>query len=346
MDAFYASVEQRDNPDLRGKPIAVGGNAERGVIAAASYEARKFGVKSAMSSAKAKQICPDLIFVRPDFEKYKAVSNEIRLIFQQYTSIIEPLALDEAFLDVTNHPMQSATFIAKAIKNDIYERLQLVASAGVSYNKFLAKIASDQDKPDGLFVIAPDEGRAFVEDLQVSKFFGVGKVTAEKMKELGIHKGNDLLKFSEQELSTYFGKAGAFFYNIVRGIDNRPVKPHRERKSIGAERTLSENILEREEIELQLKKVVDALWKRYEPSRKKAYTLSIKLKFSDFKQLTRAFTQEKAFISKSEIWNLSLQLILDNYDRKMPLRLLGVAMSNFQDEKEDKGPEEIQLSLL
>ncbi|WP_090245419.1 DNA polymerase IV [Lishizhenia tianjinensis] len=346
MDAFYASIEQRDNPDLKGKPVAVGGNAERGVIAAASYEARKFGVKSAMSSMKAARICPDLIFVPPHFDKYKAASQEIRSIFQRYTDLIEPLALDEAFLDVTDHPMQSATFIAKAIKNDIYESLGLVASAGVSYNKFLAKIASDQDKPDGLFVIAPEEGADFVAQLSVDKFFGVGKVTAQKMKELGIYFGRDLLKFSEQELSTYFGKAGHFFYQIARGIDHRPVKAHRERKSIGAERTLSENILERDEIEFQLKKVVDALWKRYEKAEKKGYTLSIKLKFSDFTQLTRAFTGNKVIQTKAEIWNLSLQLIVENYDRKMPLRLLGVAISNFTDEGDERKEEFVQLSLL
>ena len=346
MDAFYASIEQRDNPALRGLPVAVGGNAERGVIAAASYEARKFGVKSAMSSVKAARICPNLIFVKPNFEKYSAASKEIRRIFHRYTEDVEPLALDEAFLDVSNHPMQSATYIAKSIKNEIYENLSLVASAGVSYNKFLAKMASDQDKPDGLFVISPEEGADFVAQLSVDRFFGVGKVTAEKMKELGIYYGRDLLKFSVQELSTYFGKAGAFFYSIARGIDERPVKAQRERKSIGAERTLNEDILEVHEIEEQLLKVVDALWKRYEKSNKKGLTLSIKLKFSDFTQITRAQTLNTFIDTKKQIWDLSLKLIENNYDRKMPLRLLGVSISNFQDEEDLPKKEDVQLKLL
>lgn len=346
MDAFYASIEQRDNPALSDMPVAVGGNAERGVIAAASYEARKFGVKSAMSSVKAARICPNLIFVKPNFEKYNAASKEIRRIFHRYTDDVEPLALDEAFLDVSNHPMQSATFIAKSIKNEIYENLGLIASAGVSYNKFLAKMASDQDKPDGLFVISPEEGADFVAQLSVDRFFGVGKVTEEKMKELGIYHGRDLLKFSVQELSTYFGKAGAFFYSIARGIDERPVKAQRERKSIGAERTLSEDILEVHEIEEQLLKVVDALWKRYEKSAKKGLTLSIKLKFSDFTQITRAQTLNSFIDAKEQIWELSLKLIQNNYDRKMPLRLLGVSISNFQDEEDLPKKEDVQLKLL
>lgn len=346
MDAFYASIEQRDNPALRGKPVAVGGNSERGVIAAASYEARQFGVKSAMSSVKAARMCPDLIFVKPNFEKYTLASKEIRRIFHSYTNDVEPLALDEAFLDVTKHPMQSATFIAKSIKNDIFESLSLVASAGVSYNKFLAKMASDQDKPDGLYVISPEEGADFVAQLSVDRFFGVGKVTAEKMKELGIYHGRDLLKYSVQELSTYFGKAGSFFYSIARGIDNRPVKAQRERKSIGAERTLNENILEVHQIEEQLSKVVEALWKRYEQSKKKGITLSIKLKFSDFTQITRAQTMQRFIESKEQIWELSINLIRNNYDRKMPLRLLGVSISNFHAEENLPNSEDMQLKLL
>ena len=208
MDAFYASVEQRDNPELKGKPVAVGGGGERGVVAAASYEARTFGVRSAMIGRRAKELCPELIFVRPRFEEYKKVSNQIRAVFQQYTDIIEPLSLDEAYLDITENKMRmnSATFLAQSIKTDIFNATNLRASAGVSYNKFLAKLASDEDKPNGLFVITPEEGKVYVEQLPIHKFHGVGKATAERMKEIGIFKGKDLLAFSEKELKKYFLK--------------------------------------------------------------------------------------------------------------------------------------------
>ena len=221
MDAFYASVEQLDNPELKGLPVAVGGSAERGVIAAASYEARKFGVKSAMSSKIAAKMCPNLIFVRPNFKRYKEVSKHIHEIFHRYTDVIEPLALDEAYLDVTENKigMPSATFIAQSIKTDIYNELNLVASAGVSYNKFLAKLASDQDKPNGLFVIQPGEGEDYMDQLPIERFFGVGKVTADKMRQMGIFKGKDLKQYSQEDLVKYFGKSGTFLYHVCRGVD-------------------------------------------------------------------------------------------------------------------------------
>lgn len=347
MDAFYASVEQRNNPDLRAKPVAVGGNEERGVISAASYEARKFGVKSAMSSKLAKQLCPELIFVNHNFDEYKKVSNQIRSIFKRYTTIIEPLSYDEAFLDVTDSQEHSATFIAKAIKNDILNELNLIASAGVSYNKFLAKIASDVEKPDGLYVIKPEDGFDFVKALPVKDFFGVGKVTAEKMKELGIFKGKDLLRFSLQELTTYFGKSGSFFHSIARGIDHRPLKANRERKSIGAERTFNENILDKESLKKELLRVSDIVWERYEASNNRAKAVSLKIKFKDFTQITRAKTTIKPIISKHFFLTTLLALYHQNYNEELPVRLIGATLSNFVNKDEDTFTEDVtQLKLL
>ena len=244
MDAYYASVAQLDNPELRGKAIAVGGGGTRGVISAASYEARKFGVKSAMSGVLAKQKCPHLIFVKTDFSRYKEITSKIRGIFYDYTDLVEPLSLDEAYLDVTENKMnlKSAIFIAHQIREKIFERTQLTASAGISVNKFVAKIASDINKPDGMKVIMPNEVVPFLEELPIGKFHGIGKVTADKMQRLGIYKGLDLKQWSEIDLVKRFGKTGRFFYKIVRGEDNRAVNPNRTRKSIGAERTFNEDI--------------------------------------------------------------------------------------------------------
>jgi len=244
MDAFFASVEQRDNPELKGKPIAVGGGSKRGVITTASYEARPFGIRSAMPGFKAKAKCPDLIFVKPRFEVYGQVSKQIREIFSRYTDLIEPLSFDEAFLDVTECKvdLEFATDIAKAIKADIEQETSLTASAGVSYCKFIAKIASDMNKPDGLTVIKPKQAISFLESLPVEKFFGVGKVTAQKMKSRGIYTGKDLKEWSQYDLIKQFGKPGRFYYDIVRGIDDRPVKVERERKSLGIERTFEDPI--------------------------------------------------------------------------------------------------------
>lgn len=331
MDAFYASVEQRDNPELRGLPVAVGGGEERGVVAAASYEARKFGVRSAMNGKRAKELCPELVFVRPRFEVYKQVSNQIRTIYERYTDIIEPLSLDEAYLDITENKMRmsSATFIAQAIKNDIFNETNLVASAGVSYNKFLAKLASDEDKPNGLFVITPEEGKGFVEKLPIQKFHGVGKATASKMQELNIFKGKDLLAFDEKELNHYFGKSGSFFYQIARGIDNRNVIAVRERKSAGVETTFTDNILDEIILWEEAKKLLDTLWKRLEKSQKQGRTLSLKLRFSDFNTITKSKTVESDLETEDELMDLAVQI----YNSVLPLedsvRLIGFSLSGF-----------------
>jgi DNA polymerase-4 len=268
MDAFFASVEQLDNPELRGKPVAVGGGGERSVVAAASYEARKFGVRSAMPSVIARRLCPDLIFVKHNFERYTEVSASVMEIFKEYTDIIEPLSIDEAFLDVTDDKKKigSATVIAKRIRKEIKLKTGLTASAGISVNKFLAKIASDINKPDGLFLIRPEEAEKFIEELPVEKFYGIGKVTAEKMHKLGIHKGSDLKNWDLVALVRNFGKAGVFFYDIVRGIDERPVEPDQERKSVGTELTYEKDLTTRFEIIAELYKVEKELMERLEHS--------------------------------------------------------------------------------
>jgi DNA polymerase-4 len=268
MDAFFASVEQLDNPELRGKPVAVGGSGERSVVAAASYEARKFGVRSAMPSVIAKRLCPDLIFVRHNFERYNEVSAIVFEIFREYTDIVEPLSIDEAFLDVTNDKKKigSATVIAKRIRNEIKRRTGLTASAGISVNKFLAKIASDINKPDGLFLIRPEDAEKSIEELPVEKFYGIGKVTAQKMHKLGIHKGSDLKKWDMVSLIRNFGKAGIFFFDIVRGIDERPVEPDQERKSIGTELTYEKDLTTSFEIIAELYKIEKELMERLEHS--------------------------------------------------------------------------------
>lgn len=331
MDAFFASVEQRDNPELKGKPVAVGGSKERGVVAAASYEARVFGVRSAMNGKRAKELCPDLIFVRPRFEAYKEVSNQIRAIFERYTDIIEPLSLDEAYLDITENKMRmsSATFIAQAIKNDIFNETNLVASAGVSYNKFLAKLASDEDKPNGLFVIPPEDGKAFVEKLPIQKFHGVGKATAQRMQELNIFKGKDLLAFDEKELNHYFGKSGSFFHQIARGIDNRKVVAERERKSIGVETTFSDNISDEMELWEAARTLLDTLWKRATILHKQGRTLSLKLRYSDFNTISKSKTVETDIISENELVDLAVQIFNSVLPLENPIRLIGFSISSF-----------------
>lgn len=334
MDAFYASVEQLDNPSLRGKPVAVGGNAERGVIAAASYEARKFGVKSAMSSKIAARICPELIFVCPNFKRYKEVSKDIHKIFRRYTDVIEPLALDEAFLDVTENKMNmsSATFIAQSIKNDIYTELNLVASAGVSYNKFLAKLASDQDKPNGLFVIQPEEAQAYMDKLPISRFFGVGKVTADKMHELMIFYGKDLKRFSVEELQSYFGKGGSFLYGICRGIDNRLVESDRKRKSIAAENTFITDIFDATNFRNSAQEIIQTLWSRYENYDKKGRSLSLKVKYFDFTQITRSTTIATEITTYVQLEKLAHKLIEQVLPLSKSVRLIGFQLSGFKDE--------------
>jgi DNA polymerase IV len=333
MDAFYASIEQRDFPEYRGKPIAVGGSPQGrgGVVATASYEARKFGVRSAMSSKKAVQLCPELIFVRPRFDVYKEVSEKIRAIFQRYTDIIEPLSLDEAFLDVSEDKQQigSAIDIAKLIKKAIKEELQLTASAGVSINKFIAKIASDMNKPDGLTFIGPSRIESFMESLPVEKFFGVGKVTAEKMKKMGLHTGIDLKKLSASELVRHFGKPGKFYYKIVRGIDDRAVQPDRETKSVGAEDTFPYDLKELNEMYEALTTLAEIVYNRLQRHNLKGRTVTIKIKYHDFKQVTRSQSLTATTNDLETILRTAKQLLVSSDLDDKKIRLLGISLSNF-----------------
>ncbi len=334
MDAFYASVEQRDNPDLRGKPVAVGGAAARGVVAAASYEARKFGVHSAMPSVTAARKCPDLIFVRPRFEVYKAVSQQIREIFAEYTPLIEPLSLDEAYLDVTENlkDMPIATEIALEIRQKIKAVTGLNASAGISYNKFLAKMASDLNKPNGQAVITPRNGPAFVEQLPVKKFHGVGPATAEKMHRLGIHTGGDLKTKSLSFLTDHFGKSGPYFYGIARGIDNRQVKPDRVRKSIGSEDTFAADISDLGAAKAELALLVAKIWAYCGARNMTAKTVTVKVKYSDFQQITRSRTQTLCFVNEAEVLGISESLLETVYPFRKGVRLLGVTLSSLSEE--------------
>jgi len=329
MDAFFASVEQRDNPEYQGKPIAVGGAGSRGVVAAASYEARKYGVYSAMPSKIAKKKCPFLIFVNPRFEVYKHVSNQIRQIFFEYTDLVEPLSLDEAYLDVTSHKKgkPSATLIAKEIKERIYRETGLTASAGISINKFLAKTASDYKKPNGLFLIKPEDAEAFIEKLPIEKFFGVGKVTAKKMNQLGIYSGYDLKSFSEYNLIRHFGKAGNYYYNIARAIDNRKVEPFRAQKSVGAENTFENDLSEPDDLIQELEIISKILIDRILKNKAFGKTLTVKIKFNDFKQITRSKTFNFEINSYELLWNASCEIFnaLEFKDQK--IRLLGISVS-------------------
>lgn len=336
MDAFYASVEQRDFPELKGKALAVGGSPDgRGVVATCSYEARKFGVRSAMSSRKALTLCPHLIFTKPRFDVYKEISQHIRSIFFRYTDIIEPLSLDEAYLDVTEDKQQigSAIDIAKKIKEEIKEELGLTASAGVSTSKFIAKIASDFQKPDGLTFIGPSKIVPFIESLPIEKFFGVGKVTAAKMKRLGIFTGADLKKWKEKDLSKHFGKSGRFFYQIVRGIDNRSVKPNRISKSVGAEDTFENDIDDMDILNLELEKLANRVSRRLNDKEFKGKTLTLKVKFSDFTQITRSTTLD-FYTNNLDIIYKTVSALLQHVERnEKKIRLLGVSVSHFFHEK-------------
>ncbi|MFT6282801.1 MAG: DNA polymerase-4 [Salibacteraceae bacterium] len=328
MDAFYASVEQLDNPALRGKPIAVGGSKERGVVAAASYEARKFGVRSAMASIVAARRCPELIFVSPRFERYKEISEQIRSIFHDYTELVEPLSLDEAFLDVTEnkigHP--SATLLAEEIRYRIYHEVGLTASAGISVNKFTAKIASDINKPNGQKTIPPEDVLDFLKNLQIEKFFGVGKVTADKMKLHGIFRGADLKEKSLPYLRQHFGKSGAHFYNIVRGIQKSEVTPDRVRKSIAAERTFEKDLDSENYMLEHLDKIAEILEKRIKSSEVKGKTITVKIKFNDFTQQTRSKTVNEYIDNKEEIKPIVESLIRQSKLDK-PVRLLGISLT-------------------
>jgi DNA polymerase-4 len=347
MDAFYASVEQRDNPELRAKPVAVGGSKARGVVAAASYEARQFGVRSAMPSVIAKRKCPDLIFVKPRFEVYKAVSLQIRAIFSEYTPIIEPLSLDEAYLDVTENlkGILSATWIAEEIRARIRAETGLTASAGVSYNKFLAKLASDHNKPDGIFVITPEMGPAFVEALPVRKFHGIGPATATKMEQLGIRTGLDLKEQSLAFLQQHFGKAGSYFYWAARAIDDRRVRADRIRKSVGAENTFPADLFTLEAARDQLRDIIEKIWAHCERSGTRGRTVTLKVKFANFRQITRRRTGQLPIGTRGELEKLSIALLEPLFPVTRGIRLLGVSVSSLAVEEPEGQRKISSLSL-
>jgi DNA polymerase-4 len=348
MDAFYASVEQRDEPRYRGKPIVVGGSPnQRGAVAAASYEARRYGIHSAMPCRTARQKCPHLIFVKPRFEVYRRISLQIRNIFSRYTDWVEPLALDEAYLDVTENKFDipSATWIAQTIKQEIYEETGLTASAGVSVNKFLAKVASGMDKPNGLFVIPPEDAAAFVERLPIEQFYGVGQVTAAKMHRLGIQMGADLKQWSLSDLVHHFGKVGQYYYKIARAEDDRPVQPNRIRKSIGAENSYDPDLSNRSEIEAALEEVAGTLLRRLDSQRAVGRTLTLKVKYADYQQVTRSRTlvtpigNRPGTDARSPAGSLTLDVahkLLETTDvERKAVRLLGLTISNLAGEAQE-----------
>tara|TARA_A100001391_G_scaffold83275_1_gene54483 strand:- start:22957 stop:24072 length:1116 start_codon:yes stop_codon:yes gene_type:complete len=349
MDAFFASVEQRDDPSLRGRPVAVGGSSGRGVVAAASYEARRFGVKSAMPSVTAKRRCPELIFVKHRFDVYREVSEQIRAIFHHYAEEVEPLSLDEAYLDVTDdiRGIGSATRIAELIRAQIRKETQLTASAGVSYNKFLAKLASDQNKPDGLCVIRPGEGAQFVASLPVRRFHGIGPKGAEKMARLGIETGADLATKDRAYLAAHFGSFGDYLFRAARGIDLRPVRSNRARKSIGGERTFSEDISKPEELRETLARIVDIVWERIAEKQARGRTVTLKLKYRDFQTATRSRSVPHCVSGRDEFTQLAEELLEAELPLAQPIRLMGVTLSNLERADGDAPPRnDAQLSLL
>lgn len=334
MDAFYASVEQLDNPDLRGKPLAVGGSEKRGVVSAASYEARAYGVRSAMTGVLARRKCPDLIFVKPRFDRYKEISKQIRQIFYDYTDLVEPLSLDEAYLDVTQNKKgnPSATLIAKDIRKRIFDELQLTASAGISINKFIAKVASDYNKPNGQKTVNPEEVIEFLEELEIRKFYGVGKVTAEKMYKLGIFTGKDLKARSLEYLDTHFGKSGQFYYQVVRGIHTSEVKPHRTPKSVGAERTFGENLSSEVFMLEKLERIAVELESRLQKNKLAGKTITLKIRYSDFSLHTRSKTLAYYISDKNLLLENSKELLMQG-PLENSVRLLGISLSNLNTDK-------------
>lgn len=349
MDAFFASVEQRDDPSLRGKPVAVGGSSGRGVVAAASYEARRFGVRSAMPSMTARRLCPDLIFCKTRFEVYKAVSSQIRAIFRDYTPHVEPLSLDEAYLDVTDDlkGIGSATRIAEEIRGRIRADTDLTASAGVSYNKFLAKLASDQNKPDGLCVIRPGEGAAFVRSLPIRRFHGVGPKGAEKMARLGIETGADLAAKDIAWLRAHFGSFADYLYRAARGIDLRPVRANRIRKSVGGERTFGEDISSGPALRATLENIIDIVWESIARTNSKGRTVTLKMKYTDFQITTRARSLPRNLADKAEFARLARDLLDEALPLPLPIRLMGLALSNLEHEGAEERPrDDAQLRLL
>ena len=333
MDAFYASVEQRDNPEYRGRPVIVGGSPQRrGVVAACSYEARKFGIHSAMSSARAARLCPEAVFIKPRFDVYRRISEQIRAIFLRYTELVEPLSLDEAYLDVSDSGLfqGSATRIAGAVKTDIRNATGLTASAGVSYNKFLAKIASDMDKPDGLYVITPAAGATFIESLPIGRFFGVGKATEARMAKLNITTGADLKLLSREQLHRHFGKTGEFYYHIARGIDKRPVSNRRQRKSISSETTFMEDLLDTDTLLGSLQKLADETFRSLANKQLSARTVTIKVKYADFQQVTRSKTLPEPVMTAASVGPVLAELLAKTDAGMRRVRLLGVGLSNLQ----------------
>lgn len=346
MDAFYASVEQLDKPDLKGKPVAVGGSEKRGVVSAASYEARKFGVRSAMTGNMAKKLCPEIIFVPPRFERYNEISRKIRAIFFDYTDLVEPLSLDEAYLDVTKNKKgnPSATIIAKEIRERIYNEISLTASAGISINKFVAKIASDHNKPNGQKTVNPEDVLKFLEELDIRKFHGIGKVTAEKMYQLGIFTGKDLKKHSLEYLETHFGKSGRYYYHIVRGLHNSEVKPNRIRKSLAAERTFRENLSSEIFMLEKLDHIAEEVSRRLTKSNIGGKTVTLKIKYSDFTLQTRSKTLSYFISDKTMILDTSKNLL---FQEKLSnsVRLLGISISNLDTEKTTKKQEQKSVTV-
>mgnify|MGYP001194544866 CR=1 FL=1 len=332
MDAFYASVEQRDNPALQGRPVAVGHAAKRGVVLTASYEARKFGVRSAMPSTTALRVCPELIFVPPRFDVYRAISEQVRRIFADYTPLVEPLSLDEAYLDVTENlrgiPTASAT--AKEIRARIFAETGLTASAGISYNKFLAKLASDYRKPNGQFVITPEMAPSFLAKLEVGKFHGIGPATASKMNALGIHTGAQIREKSLAFLQSHFGKAGAWYYAFARGEDDRPVMPGRPRKSSSSETTFSDDLTKPAEIEAGVRAMADDVWAWCEKHQIFGRTVTVKIKYADFLQVTRSRTLPAPVASRKQLHEVSVSLVQSVYPVRLGIRLIGVSISKFE----------------
>ncbi len=346
MDAFYASVEELDHPELKGKPVAVGGNEIRGVVSAANYEARKYGVRSAMSGYMAKKNCPQLIFVKPRFARYKEISKQVQAIFYDYTDLVEPLSLDEAYLDVTTNKKgnPSATLLAQEIRNRIHTELGLTASAGISINKFIAKIASDYNKPNGQKTVNPEEVIPFLESLEIRKFYGVGKVTADKMYKLGIFAGKDLKEKPLGFLETNFGKSGGFYYQVVRGIHNSAVKPHRVPKSVGAERTFSQNLSSEIFMLERLENIAEELERRLIKSHIAGKTITLKIKYSDFTLQTRSKTLPYFIADKSLILETAKELLYQG-ELENSVRLLGISLANLNTEGKKNAAKEIDVSV-
>jgi len=348
MDAFFASVEQRDDPSLRGKPVAVGGSSGRGVVAAASYEARRFGVRSAMPSVTAQRLCPDLIFRKTRFDVYREVSQQIRAIFRDYTPLVEPLSLDEAYLDVTEdlRGLGSATRIAQDIRRRIKEETRLTASAGVSYNKFLAKLASDQNKPDGLCVIRPGEGAVFVAGLPIKRFHGVGPKGAEKMARLGIATGADLAAKDLVFLRSHFGSFAEYLYRAARGIDLRQVRAHRIRKSVGGERTFHEDISKPQDLREAMDRIVDIVWDRIDNAQASGRTVTMKLKYNDFTLMSRATTLNRPVSGKPELGRIGHALLQEVLPLSRPIRLMGLTLSKLDGAASPPREDAGQLTLF